>query len=84
MPTNGSWKDLYAGAMLERNPSCLANKIKAAEETLRQAMEELPDEVGAVEEMRTMTGVMRNLQALQRLELPAAAPARLRVPNRGE
>jgi hypothetical protein len=84
MPTNGSWKDLYAAAMLEPDPSCLANTIKAAEETLRQAMEELSDEVGAVEEMRTMTEVMRNLQALQRLELPTAVPATLGVPNRGE
>ncbi len=84
MPTNGSWKDLYVAAMLEPDPSCLANKIKAAEETLRRAMEELPDEVDVVEEMRIMTEVMRNLQALQRLELPTAAPARLRVPNRGE
>jgi phage terminase small subunit len=71
MKMNCSWYDLYATAMLELDRAALPGKIEAAQASIRRAMggAAIDRSFGTPPETQAMSDALRNLQALQRVEL---------------
>src|ERR1700730_962069 len=62
------WQELYPDAMLELDPASLRSRIDAARAAIGQAMED-PNINRKLEDKQAMSGALRNLQTLERLEL---------------
>ena len=76
--TNLLWQDKYTEAMLELNPEALTVKIAAAEEAIRQRIEELErSKENSGEELWALNDAMRGLRVLAQAECQATNSPRL-------
>jgi hypothetical protein len=86
METDGCWYDLYAAAMLEFDRAALPGKIEAARAAIRRALQEaaIGRSFGTPSEAPAMSDAMRNLQALQRVELETATQIPTSIASQGQ
>jgi hypothetical protein len=76
MKTNDSklWEELYAAAVLETDPAKIADRIREAQDAIRQRWQALSDTPRANDhERRRVEDAMQTLNMIQQIELRASA-----------
>ncbi len=65
------WQHLYETAIVEPDPATLVEKIRLASAAMQQRRKDLAQthDAGSVEEQRALADALKNLEALERLEL---------------
>lgn len=86
MKMDALWYDSYSAAMLEFDRAALPGKIEAARTAIRRALEEaaIDRSFGTLPETQAMFDAMRNLQALQRVELETATQIPTSIASQGQ
>ncbi len=83
--TNFLWREKYTEAMLALNPEELPAKIAAAEEAIRQRIEELErSNENSGEELWALNDARRGLRVLAQAECQATSSAKLDTRQRQE
>jgi hypothetical protein len=67
------WEELYAEAVLETDPSRLADRIYAAQDAIRQRWQALNRAPHSDKERRRVEDAMRTLNLIQQMESRASA-----------
>ena len=76
MKTNDSklWEELYAAAVLETDPAKIADRIREAQDAIRQQWQALSDTPRANDrERRRVEDAMQTLNIIQQIELRSSA-----------
>jgi len=76
MKTNDSklWEELYAAAVLETDPAKIADRIREAQDAIRERWQALNDTPRANDrERRRVEDAMQTLNMIQQIELRASA-----------